>query len=100
MLVRRGRVAPGERACWRTAAGPSAGGEPMEPTRWLGAVRTVFRLPRTVRLRLAVLYGVVVLVSGGALLAITFAFGSFQSTKNFAGGCSGPVVNHAPSSCA
>jgi signal transduction histidine kinase len=72
----------------------------MEPTRWLGAVRTVFRLPRTVRLRLAVLYGVVVLVSGGALLAITFAFGSFQSTKNFAGGCSGPVVNHAPSSCA
>ena len=55
----------------------------MEPTRGRGALRTVLHLPRTVRLRLAVLYGVVVLVSGGALLAITFAFGSaFQSTKN------------------
>ena len=54
----------------------------MGRTRGLGAFRTVFHLPRTVRLRLAVLYGGVMLVSGGALLAIAFAFGSFKSTKN------------------
>jgi signal transduction histidine kinase len=67
----------------------------MEPTRGLEALRSVLHLPRTVRLRLAVLYGVVVLVSGGALLAITFAFGSFQSTKNlFGGGCT-QIGNHS-----
>src|ERR1700684_305502 len=60
----------------------------MEANRGARAFRAVFHLPRTVRLRLAVLYGLVVLVAGGALLAITFAFGSFQSTKNlFGGGC-------------
>ena len=69
----------------------------MEPARGLGVFRTVFHLPRTVRLRLAVLYGVVVLVSGGTLLAITFVFGSFQSTKNLFGGCT-QITDHA-SSC-
>jgi hypothetical protein len=68
----------------------------MEPTRGLGAFRTVFHLPRTVRLRLAVLYGLVVLVSGGALLAITFAFGSFKSTKNLFGGGCALVTDHTP----
>jgi signal transduction histidine kinase len=68
----------------------------MGPTRGLGAFRTVFHLPRTVRLRLAVLYGLVVLVSGGALVAITFAFGSFKSTKNLFGGGCALATDHAP----
>src|ERR1700684_1641505 len=68
----------------------------MEANRGARAFRAVFHLPRTVRLRLAVLYGLVVLVSGGALLAITFAFGSFKSTKNLFGGGCALVTDHNP----
>jgi signal transduction histidine kinase len=68
----------------------------MGEPRWPGVFRSVLHLPGTVRLRLALLYGVVVLIAGGALLAITFAFGSLPSTKNiFGSGCS-QITKQAP----
>jgi signal transduction histidine kinase len=71
----------------------------MEPTWWQSAFHLV-RVPRTVRLRLTLLYGAVVLVFAGALLVITFAVGSNASDQ--AGGifvrCSG--TGSTPLKCA
>lgn len=56
---------------------------PMETRapRWLAKLRGRIHLPRSVRMRLTLLCGGVILVSGGGLLAIAFALGSGGPSK-------------------
>ena len=60
------------------------GSRPMarRAPRWLAPLYGRIHLPRTVRMRLTLLCGSVILVSGGALLGIAFALGSSGKSLN------------------